>query len=125
MVGSFAGCCARVATGHAAAPPSSVMNSRRFMCVPLAEITPYHMGAVLCITANLGADWLLWVKCVTSCALDACGMSATPPVPAELMRHNKTSRGATTAQNRVLIFECKYKRFLLGLRAQWMFGVLS
>src|SRR5262249_16014402 len=29
MVG-FPGCCARAATGHAAAPPSSVMNSRRF-----------------------------------------------------------------------------------------------
>ena len=30
MVGSFAGCCARAASGHAAAaPPSSVMNSRR------------------------------------------------------------------------------------------------
>jgi hypothetical protein len=56
---------------------------------------------------------------------DACGMSAAPPIPAELKRHNKSSRGATTAQNRVLIFECKYKRFLLGLRAQWMFGVLS
>ena len=32
MVGSFAGCCARAASGHAAAaPPSSVMNSRRLM----------------------------------------------------------------------------------------------
>jgi hypothetical protein len=26
-----AGCCARAASGHAAAPPSSVMNSRRLM----------------------------------------------------------------------------------------------
>jgi hypothetical protein len=25
----IAGCCARAASGHAAAPPSSVMNSRR------------------------------------------------------------------------------------------------
>jgi hypothetical protein len=25
------GCCARAASGHAAAPPSSVMNSRRLM----------------------------------------------------------------------------------------------
>jgi len=31
MVGSFAGCCARAASGHAAAPPRSVMNVRRFM----------------------------------------------------------------------------------------------
>src|SRR6266446_5265533 len=28
------------------------------------------------------------------CALDACGMSAMPPIPTELTRHNKTSRGA-------------------------------
>src|SRR5262249_51314224 len=32
MVGSFGGCCARAASGHAAAPPSSEMNVRRLMC---------------------------------------------------------------------------------------------
>ena len=33
--GTFAGCCARAATGHAAAaPPSSAMNSRRFTRSP-------------------------------------------------------------------------------------------
>jgi hypothetical protein len=32
MLGTFAPCCARAASGHvAAAPPSSVMNSRRFI----------------------------------------------------------------------------------------------
>jgi hypothetical protein len=40
MTGTF-GCCARAASGHAAAaPPSSVMNWRRFMCpdtVPFNE----------------------------------------------------------------------------------------
>ena len=37
MVGSFAGCCTRAATGHAAAaPPSSVTNSRRFIAFPRA-----------------------------------------------------------------------------------------
>ena len=30
----IAGCCARAASGHAAAPPSSVMNSRRFTRSP-------------------------------------------------------------------------------------------
>ena len=30
----IAGCCARAASGHAAAPPSSVMNSRRFIRSP-------------------------------------------------------------------------------------------
>src|SRR6266446_2796379 len=35
IVGSFAGCCARAATGHAAAaPPRSVMKSRRFTRSP-------------------------------------------------------------------------------------------
>jgi len=28
------GCCARAASGHVAAPPSSVMNSRRFTALP-------------------------------------------------------------------------------------------
>jgi hypothetical protein len=39
MIGSLPGCCARAASGHAAAaPPSSVMNSRRFIYV-LNELT--------------------------------------------------------------------------------------
>src|SRR5215467_2882361 len=32
IVGNFAACCARDASGIAAAPPSNVMNVRRFMC---------------------------------------------------------------------------------------------
>src|SRR5262249_50710274 len=31
MVGSFAGCCARAASGHAVAPPKSATNCRRPM----------------------------------------------------------------------------------------------
>jgi hypothetical protein len=31
MVGSFPACCARATSGHAAAPPSTVMNARRLM----------------------------------------------------------------------------------------------
>src|SRR5262249_41922680 len=34
MRATFAGCCARTASGHAAAPPSSVMNSRRLIHSP-------------------------------------------------------------------------------------------
>jgi hypothetical protein len=46
MVGSFADCCARAASGHAAAvPPSSVMNSRRLMS---------DMGACSPALANAG-----------------------------------------------------------------------
>jgi hypothetical protein len=33
----IAPCCARAASGHAAAPLSNVMNSRRFMYFPQAE----------------------------------------------------------------------------------------
>src|SRR5262249_36569589 len=44
MVGSFPGCCARAAIGHAAAgPPSSVMNSRRF----IPAINRYLIGPAL------------------------------------------------------------------------------
>ena len=31
IIGSLPACCARAASGHATAPPSSVMNARRFM----------------------------------------------------------------------------------------------
>jgi hypothetical protein len=38
MVGSFEGCCARAASGHAvAAPPRSVINSRRLIAYPEAQ----------------------------------------------------------------------------------------
>jgi hypothetical protein len=30
----IAGCCARAASGHAVAPPSRLMNSRRLNCIP-------------------------------------------------------------------------------------------
>jgi len=40
----------RAASGHAATPPSSVMNSRRLMCSPQAEDNTLPQ-AVLCITA--------------------------------------------------------------------------
>ena len=44
MVGSFAGCCARAASGHAAAaPPRSVMNSRRRMSCPQTRPAIYHI----------------------------------------------------------------------------------
>ena len=56
-------CCARAASGHAAAPPSSVMNSRRFM--PRPQHGGYHIVAgnvALCIAAKCSADRLLRVK---------------------------------------------------------------
>jgi hypothetical protein len=39
MVGSFAVCCARTASGHAAAPPSSVAkNFRRWMLLAMVTL---------------------------------------------------------------------------------------
>ena len=52
----IAGCCARAASGHAAAaPPSSVMNSRRLMVPQSEDHTLPHRckKPVLCITAIL------------------------------------------------------------------------
>ena len=49
----IAGCCARVASGHAAVPaPSRVMNSRRLMGSLSPRVTPYHIvwEWALCIT---------------------------------------------------------------------------
>src|SRR5262245_49857623 len=41
--GVLPACCARVAIGHAAAPPSSVMNLRRLIGSLSPRVTPYHI----------------------------------------------------------------------------------
>src|SRR5262245_47547258 len=45
-VGIFAGCCARAASGHTAAPPSIVMNSRRLARNSIQKIPVESMTAV-------------------------------------------------------------------------------
>jgi len=47
------GCRAGDASDHAAAPPRSVMNSRRFIRIPQSEdhTLPHRRKSVLCITA--------------------------------------------------------------------------
>ena len=42
MVGSLSDCCARAASGHAAAAPTSVMNSRRLTGPSGRRTVPYH-----------------------------------------------------------------------------------
>src|SRR5262249_39440943 len=42
----IAGCCARAASGHAAAPPINARNSRRFMDTPAPEQHAYGVTAV-------------------------------------------------------------------------------
>jgi hypothetical protein len=52
----IAGCCARAASGQAAALATSVMSSRRLMCSPQAQdhtLPHRRRNAALCITANL------------------------------------------------------------------------
>jgi hypothetical protein len=44
MVGRFATCCARAASGHAAALPSSVMISRRFIGPPIT-LSPFRCSS--------------------------------------------------------------------------------
>jgi len=62
----IAGCCARAASGHAtAAPPASVMNSRRRMCSLAQRVVPYHIvekRTLFCIAANWTARRPLGVK---------------------------------------------------------------
>ena len=59
MVGSLPGCCARAASGeHAAAPPSSVMNSRRLIgAYPTPKIMDlqYNRSLVKCVATKSGA----------------------------------------------------------------------
>jgi hypothetical protein len=60
MVGSFAGCCARAASGHApVAPPSSVMKSRRLMGHPLPTSTLYHIVEHGCVVRHSKFDPLV------------------------------------------------------------------
>jgi hypothetical protein len=60
----IAGCCARAASGHAAAPPISVKNSRRLMCSPQAgdHTLPHCRKSVLCITAFWPSRLPLWLS---------------------------------------------------------------
>jgi hypothetical protein len=75
------GCCARVASGQtAAAPPRSVMNSRRCMGLPRRPTTtPYHIIVAWCITAKVGCAYLRRVK--GSGADHAAGASGAHPIP--------------------------------------------
>jgi hypothetical protein len=66
---------------------------------PLLELRPAHYHAVAqersCASQQkLRADVADGSSASRRCALDACGMSAMPPIPTELMRHNKTSLSA-------------------------------
>src|SRR5262249_20199917 len=48
----FAGCCARAATGHAAAPPSQVMKSRRRITNPPDRAQPTTSSIRMCVVPH-------------------------------------------------------------------------
>ena len=60
------GCRAGDASDHAAAPPRSVMNSRRFIRIPQSEdhTLPHRRKSVLCITAFWPTRLPEWVRSV-------------------------------------------------------------
>src|SRR5262245_15484281 len=47
-INGITACCPRAVIGHAAAPPSRVMNLRRCMCSLNPKVTPYHIGLARC-----------------------------------------------------------------------------
>src|SRR5215831_5337440 len=65
-----AGCCARAASGHAAAPPTSVMNSRRLIVAPRGQNHARHrLTAVRVLERGEGdvnCDQLFWAGNVGS-----------------------------------------------------------
>jgi hypothetical protein len=89
----IAGCCARVASGHAAVPaPSRVMNSRRLMGSLSPRVTPYHIVLewALCITANLAAECSDGSIASHPQPGGARAMSASPPIATEHSRCSRT-----------------------------------
>jgi hypothetical protein len=74
-----------------------VMNSRRFTAQlpPVLSIKRIAPPKLRQETAALRHFSPIYVADGSSasrrCGLDACGMSAMPPIPTELMRHSKTS----------------------------------
>jgi hypothetical protein len=83
-------CCECAASGHVAAPPSRVMNSRRFMCVfHQPRIARYHtvLGkAALCITANLADECLSGVRTdKTHCEHNEPGLSPLADMRADIV----------------------------------------
>ena len=69
----IAGCCARAASGHAAAPPMSEMNPVA-SCAPVLKSRAAHYHIVertlLCNAAKLISEWQRWVDAVEKVADD-------------------------------------------------------
>src|SRR5262245_41829227 len=93
----IAACCARAANGHAAAaPPSSVMKSRRLMgATPQPEgHTLSHRNGALCITAKLIVVWQKRVK------LRSHGSEMARPVYLQQRTYLTSIATAVECQNR-------------------------
>ena len=99
MVGNFPTCCARAAIGHAtAAPPSRVMNSRRFMGSPPqagSRTLPHRCArTLLCSAARLLIEWQRRVQ------FGHGGMSALSPLYPQLRTLVAAAGTAASCQNR-------------------------
>ena len=71
----IAACCAHAASGHAAAPPSSVMNSRRLICAPSAEdrTLPHRpRKSRVMHHSKFGSQCLSWVGLGGPATSDVC-----------------------------------------------------
>src|SRR5262249_52922906 len=75
MRGTFPGCCARVARGHATAAPRSVMNSRRLIVAPEA----YGEHRINHICTEEEVHWMSALGHKRTCAVHQA-MSALPPI---------------------------------------------
>src|SRR5262249_57558956 len=60
-------CCARAASGHAIAPPSSVTKSRRFIADPNQMTTPEYSRLRPCIAAKAAVSFPVWVNNALGC----------------------------------------------------------
>jgi hypothetical protein len=73
-------CCARTASGQAAAaPPRSVRNSRRLMsCSPWARTTPYHIVTRRAVCCASQQKWAAHIGSGSTASIWACQRNVAP-----------------------------------------------
>src|SRR5262245_25346658 len=92
-------CCARAASGHAAAPPSRVMNVRRLMWSPQSWELPYHIIGAMphCALQQLRSPHFRFGSFASEgCTAEPRFMSAWPLIAIEGLRRGELTRCATS-----------------------------
>src|SRR5215472_1582595 len=122
MVGGFADCCARAASGHAAAaPPSSVMNSRLLVCRERSIVRGDEDRIMIRPSSRPEARSLL--GCQTASELGAPVASSTPE---QLPGHEPASARMGYEDGHTLFLRCRRVEGPLGrggLPEGWFFSV--